>query len=78
MVAPEAASERTTLLVLTPVTASLKVAVTLAVVAIPLAPAAGVRAVTVGAVTSRVVNCQVVPANGLPATSVIRFDRETV
>ena len=56
----------------TPVTASLKVAVTLSPTATPVAPTAGVRAVTVGAtLPAAVVKLQVTGASGAPAVSVI-------
>ena len=64
---------------LTPVTASLKVAVAVVFLGTLVAPAAGVRAVTVGAVASAVVvNVQVVLASGFPAVSVIAEVNPTV
>src|SRR4051794_6226173 len=58
---------------LTPVTTSLNVAVTVVFLATPVAPAAGVRAVTLGAGPVRKVHA--VAGNGLPATSVMLASR---
>src|SRR3954453_8659969 len=59
----------------TPTTASLKVAVTVVFLAMPVAPAAGVRAVTLGAGPVRNVHDVDAAANGLPATSVMLASR---
>src|SRR3954468_11457182 len=60
---------------LTPVTTSLNVAVTVVFLATPVAPAAGVRAVTLGAGPVRKVAVADAAGNGLPARSVMLANR---